>query len=366
MYLSLQGLHKRFGEYEVLRDISLEVAEGETLVLLGPSGSGKTTLLRTIAGFEPLDGGRLMIAGEDITHVSPAERRFGMVFQHYALFPHMSVGQNVAFGLGSQGVTGEAAARRVEEVLALVDLPGFDRRKVHEISGGQQQRVALARALAPQPRVLLLDEPLSNLDPTLREQTRSELKSSLQRIGITAIWVTHEQEEAFDVGSRVAVLHQGRLQQVGTPEELYSRPANRFVAGFVGRASSLRGRLRPNFKVALIEGAGDGSDRELLWSGEPVGLGEEPELHCDVELVVRPEALELCEPDLPQALAGAVTDRRYGGSTTFYGIELDGGEVVEVAGGPRDAQAGDRVGVKPRDSGGTDSTGRWIFRTVGS
>src|SRR5205823_4338157 len=195
-------------------EMQLAAARGEILALLGPSGSGKTTMLRLLAGFEIADGGRIVVADEDVTAVPPARRHFGMVFQHYALFPHLDVGENVGFGLPKS--PGREA--KISAALALVDLAGFERRKVHELSGGQQQRVALARALAPEPRVLLLDEPLSNLDPALRERTRRELRALIKRVGITTLFVTHEQEEAFDLGDRVAVLQAGRLEQLATAE----------------------------------------------------------------------------------------------------------------------------------------------------
>ena len=201
-FLSLQGLGKTFGEHPAVADLTIDVGRGEVLALLGPSGSGKTTTLRLLAGFETPDAGRIVVAGEDVTGLRPEARRFGMVFQHYALFPHLDVGANVAFGLGLRG---DALARRVAEVLAMVDLPGYERRAVGELSGGQQQRVAVARSLAPEPRVLLLDEPLSNLDPSLRERTRKELRRAITRVGITTVFVTHEQEEAFDGNTDLAL-----------------------------------------------------------------------------------------------------------------------------------------------------------------
>src|SRR3989442_1149720 len=215
------------------------MARGEIVALLGPSGSGKTTVLRLLAGFELPDAGRIAIEGEDVTALPPARRRCGMVFQHYALFPHLDVGENVGFGLDR--LDRHDRDRKVAASLELVDLAGFERRKPDELSGGQQQRVALARALAPEPRVLLLDEPLSNLDPALRERTRRELRALIKRVGITTVFVTHEQEEAFDLGDRVAVLDRGRLEQVGAPEDLYERPASLFVATFVGRANVVQG-----------------------------------------------------------------------------------------------------------------------------
>ncbi|HUK64576.1 MAG TPA: ABC transporter ATP-binding protein, partial [Dongiaceae bacterium] len=272
----------------------------------GPSGSGKTTVLRLLAGFETPDAGRIVVAGDDVSAVSPARRRFGMVFQHYALFPHLDVGGNVGFGLRGQA----DAAGRVARVLELVDLRGFERRAVHELSGGQQQRVALARALATEPRVLLLDEPLSNLDPGLRERTRRELRQLITRLGITTIFVTHEQEEAFALGDRVAVLHQGRLEQIGTAEDLYERPATLFVAGFVGRANVLRGAAARAF---------GGKDGHVA--------------------VIRPERLRFGDG----GVAGVVRERRYIGATALFLVESDTGDRLEVLAEPDAAAVGDRV-----------------------
>src|SRR5690606_6485681 len=228
--LRLESLTKRFGETAAVADLSLEVRPGEFLTLLGPSGCGKTTTLRMIAGFETPTAGRILFDGKDITGLSPQRRGFGMVFQSYALFPHLDVFENVAFGLRTQRRSRTEIRRRVEEALALVDLAGYGGRRVQELSGGQQQRGAPARALAPEPRVLLLDEPLSNLDAALRERTRDELRALLRRVGITAIFVTHDQEEAFALSDRIAVMRDGHLQQVDSPEALYQRPANPFVA----------------------------------------------------------------------------------------------------------------------------------------
>ncbi len=348
-FLEIEGLGKRFGGARVLEDASLAVGEGETLALLGPSGSGKTTLLRLVAGFEAPDSGSIAVAGADVTALAPARRNVGMVFQHFALFPHLSVAENLAFGLESRGVARSDRERRVEAALALVDLAGFGGRRVPELSGGQQQRVALARALAPEPRVLLLDEPLSNLDPALRERTRRQIRETIARVGITALWVTHEQEEAFDVGERVAVLNRGRLEQVGTPEELYLEPATRFVAGFVGRASVVAGTLGDGGRVRLgPEG------REVSWPAE-VAAGIAP--GDPVEAVFRPEGLALLPADAASAagpagaLLGRVAARRYAGAQTFYAVALDGGVEVEVTGGPDEARMGEAVGVAPRPGG---------------
>ena len=293
-FLSIEGLRKAFGDHVAVADLSLEVARGEILALLGPSGSGKTTTLRLLAGFETPDRGRIAVDGEDVTGQRPEARRFGMVFQHYALFPHLDVGENVAFGLAPRGA---AQARRVAEVLAMVDLAGFERRAVSELSGGQQQRVALARSLAPEPRVLLLDEPLSNLDPALRERTRRELRAAIRRVGITTVFVTHEQEEAFDLGDRVAVLNAGRLEQVGTPDALYDAPATPFVARFIGRVNAIPGER--------ARGA------------------------AGTTALVRPEALRLVR-DGDATLAGTVVERRFVGDRAYFLVEAADGTSFEV------------------------------------
>ena len=308
-FLQIRAIEKRWSAAVTVGPVTLEIARGEILALLGPSGSGKTTMLRLLAGFEIADGGRIVVADEDVTAVPPARRHFGMVFQHYALFPHLDVGENVGFGLPKS--PGREA--KISAALALVDLAGFERRKVHELSGGQQQRVALARALAPEPRVLLLDEPLSNLDPALRERTRHELRDVIKRIGITTVFVTHEQEEAFDLGDRIAVLNNGRLEQTGAPDDLYEHPVNLFVATFVGRANVFRGQAA----------------RALGANGTGV-------------LVVRPERLRFADAGLP----GVVRERRYVGAAAFFLVEGDDQERFEVLAEPDAANVGERVHVK--------------------
>lgn len=307
-FLEVQAIKKQWAHTVTVGPITLDIARGEIVALLGPSGSGKTTMLRLLAGFETPDGGNIVVEGEDVTAMPPARRRFGMVFQHYALFPHLDVGANVAFGLRGQ----TDAARKTAEALRLVDLGGFERRKVQELSGGQQQRVALARALAPEPRVLLLDEPLSNLDPALRERTRRELRQLIKRVGITTVFVTHEQDEAFELGDRVAVLNAGRLEQAGAADELYERPASLFVATFVGRANVFRGAAART-------------------------LGEGAEL-----VVVRPERLRFARA----GLAGTVRERRYTGAAAFFLVESDAGERFEVLAPPDAATVGARVFVE--------------------
>ena len=336
-FLRLEGLEKRFGETAVTRGVSLSAARGEIVALLGPSGSGKTTVLRLVAGFEVPDAGRIRVEGEDVTDLPPERRRFGMVFQHYALFPHMTVGENVAFGLRARGAAAGGTRERVAETLSLVGLAGFEDRRVTEISGGQQQRVAVARALAPSPRVLLLDEPLSNLDPALRDRTRRELKRAIRKVGITTLFVTHEQEEAFELGDRVAVLHRGRLEQIGTPEALFERPATRFVASFIGRSSVLPAVWNGG---ARLEGG-------AVW---PAEAGEALAEAASIDLVVRPDALVLSASPRPDGLAGRVVERRYAGRSAYYRVATGAGE-VEVLAAADAARDGDAVIVAPGPAG---------------
>lgn len=325
-FLELHHLSKRFDRHVAVEDLSLSVAAGKILALLGPSGSGKTTTLRLLAGFEHPDEGRITVAGDDVTHLAPAARRFGMVFQHYALFPHLNVFENVAFGLAGD----TDATARVRAMLDLVDLPGFESRPVDQLSGGQQQRIALARALAPNPRLLLLDEPLSNLDPALRNRTRRELKAALAEVGITTVLVTHDQEEAFAVGDLVAVLRDGVLQQVGPPPDLYDRPANAFVATFVGRAGVLTGEMVASGKARVADG--------VVWEVD----GPEPlDPERAVQVVLRPEHARLVDDT---GVSGSVTACTYVGARAFFRVDTGRG-VLEVEAPIRAAQVGDRVRV---------------------
>ncbi len=325
--LELMGLAKRFAGTSVLADVTLSIAPGEVLALLGRSGSGKTTLLRLAAGFESADAGEIRFAGERVDPLPPERRGFGMVFQHYALFPHLTVGENVAFGLETRGLAKSQVGERVARALARVDLAGFERRRVGEISGGQQQRVALARALAPEPRVLLLDEPLSNLDPSLRERTRRELRATLSEVGITTLLVTHEQEEAFELGDRVALLERGRLQQVGTPEELYHRPANRFVAEFVGRASFLRVGVGDADATGRVKVSGPA----FRPGATLVVVRGEAHLREEADLWLRPEMLRVCTAgEGPPLLGGNIVSIRFAGPVSYATVRLPSGEEVEV------------------------------------
>jgi putative spermidine/putrescine transport system ATP-binding protein len=339
-FLRLESLEKRFGDLTVTRGVSLTAGKGEIVALLGPSGSGKTTVLRLVAGFETPDAGRILVEGEDVTTLAPERRRFGMVFQHYALFPHMTAGENVSFGLEAQGAARRDAKARVAEMLALAGLSGLEGRRVTAMSGGQQQRVALARALAPNPRVLLLDEPLSNLDPSLREKTRRELKRAIRRVGITTLFVTHEQEEAFELGDRVAVLNDGRLEQVGVPEELFEQPATRFVATFVGRSSVL--------PAVWEKGRGARIARGPVWAAI---AGPEIADGADADLVVRPEALSFTARPVVEALEGTVAERRYAGRVAYFLVATEAAGEIEVLAPPGAAREGDPVLVVPSPGG---------------
>jgi len=278
--LHLEGVSKSFGDVAALRDVSLDVADGEFFTLVGPSGCGKTTTLRAVAGFESLDEGTVRFGDREMAGVPPEDRDVGVVFQNYALFSHMTVGENVAYGLRFRGTPGgQSKAERVADLLELVDLPGFEDRDPDELSGGQRQRVALARALAPGPDVLLLDEPMSALDARLRKRLRTQVKAIQSELGITTVYVTHDQEEALAVSDRVAVMNDGRVEQVGAPEAVYREPETRFVAQFLGENNVFAGEVRDggvvvdgtHFAVAGLD-APDGS--ETVFCVRPENLVE--------------------------------------------------------------------------------------------
>jgi putative spermidine/putrescine transport system ATP-binding protein len=323
--------------------VSLSIAAGELVALVGASGSGKTTTLRIAAGYEIPDSGRVVLTDEsgatrDITHEPPQRRGFGMVFQHYALFPHMTVEHNVAFGLEARGVGKAERLAKAREALAGVGLDGKASRQVQALSGGEQQRVVLARALVVSPRVLLLDEPLSNLDPTLRQTMRDELRSTLRRSGVTALFVTHDQEDAFAVADRIAMLANGRLLQVGTPEELYHSPATREVAEFVGRAALLPAeRMGDGVWVTVGSVALAAPAREVT-----TDQGDSSHLMA----VLRPESLALVDDDEQPAWEGTVAGRRFAGGHTVYQVRLESGAVVEVMGNGFGAPEGETVRVR--------------------
>jgi putrescine transport system ATP-binding protein len=317
--LEISGASKRFGAVAAVDQVSLAVEAGEFFALLGPSGCGKTTLLRLIAGFEMPDAGRILIDGVEMNAVPPYARPVNMMFQSYALFPHLDVAGNIAFGLRQEGMDRRRRAARVEEMLALVQMTGFGRRRPHELSGGQKQRVALARALAKMPKLLLLDEPLAALDRKLREETRLELTGIQQRVGTTFLVVTHDQEEALGLASRIAVMNRGRLVQIGTPAEIYERPASRFVAGFVGAVNLFEGTLVAGFNALGLAIADAESPAPLP---QPLDLPAGSAL----ALAVRPEKL-LLSRDRPAgfALAATVVSLGYqGGQSTLHLVTASG------------------------------------------
>ena len=323
--------------------VSVRVYENEFFTLLGPSGCGKTTLLRMIAGFEHPDEGLILLDGEDIGHLPPYRRPVNTVFQNYALFPHMTVAENIGFGLEMLGKGRAEIARSVEEMLALVRMEAFGARKTSQLSGGQQQRVALARALAPRPKVLLLDEPLSALDLKLRKEMQIELKRMQHETGITFIFVTHDQEEALTMSDRVAIMNQGRVRQVDPPRDIYDHPVERFVAHFIGETNFLQGRLR---EVSGGRGAIVLPGGAEVSGSVPEGVGPGP-----VGVVVRPEHAVLSEDPEASPLAGVVKNVVYFGTDTHYHLELaaDGGRFVVRMQNERGAAAnlaeGDRAGV---------------------
>ncbi|MCR4341838.1 MAG: ABC transporter ATP-binding protein [Gemmatimonadaceae bacterium] len=336
--LSLRNITRRFGAHTAVDDVSLEVAPGELLALVGASGSGKTTTLRIAAGYEHPDSGSVFIGDRDITRLPPQKRAFGMVFQHYALFPHMSVEQNVAFGLEARGVSRKERLEKARAALAGVGLGGAGGRPVQSLSGGEQQRVAVARALVIEPRALLLDEPLSNLDPILRQSMRDDLSALLRRADVPALLVTHDQEDAFAIADRIAVLHQGRILQTGTPAELYNNPASLEVARFIGRGTLVPCTVSDGRVVVTIAG------RSLSFAvagSSPHSAGER--LHA----ILRPEVLELAAEGAADAWHGNVLARRFTGSTMMYRVELAPDVVVEVGGADGRGHIGGRVGVRP-------------------
>ena len=313
--LTFDGLGKRYGDVDVVSDVSLKIAEGEFVSLLGPSGCGKTTMLRMVAGLIEPSRGRVLIGEEDVTALPPNKRGLGLVFQSYALFPHLTVFENVAFGLRRRKITGAELNRRVKEALARVRLDAFSERYPRQLSGGQQQRVAIARALAPRPRVLLLDEPLSNLDAQLRDEMQIELKRLQRGLGVTTLFVTHDQGEALSMSDRVCVVAKGVVQQFASPEDIYHRPATGFVAGFIGKPNRLSGT------VETRNGAG-GSVR--LGTGLILlAATVEGRQGARVDVVIRQEAVRVRGNTAEAgALSGIVALRSFGGARVRYVVKL--------------------------------------------
>jgi putative spermidine/putrescine transport system ATP-binding protein len=326
--VELYDLAKTYGTTVAVSGVSLDIAQGELVALLGPSGCGKTTTLRMIAGFIEATRGRILIGGKDVTHLPPYRRDTGMVFQGYALFPHMTVHENVAFGLEMRRVEKSAIATRVAEALRLVQLDGLGERLPRELSGGQQQRVALARALVVNPAVFLLDEPLSNLDAKLRHEVRIEIRQLQQRLGLTTIFVTHDQEEALTLADRLVLMNKGTIQQIGSPEDLYSRPANLFVADFIGRANVIRGRLETPGSFASVGGMAVRCPTNVQGNGAMTGDGS-------AALVLRPERIALSSAPVTgpiNAIAGRVERLTYLGALTEYLVRCSTGEALTAHG----------------------------------
>jgi putative spermidine/putrescine transport system ATP-binding protein len=288
-FLEVQNLVKSFGTNTVVKGVNFAFEKGEFISLLGPSGCGKTTILRMIAGFERPTSGSIRVDGEEITHLKPNQRKLGMVFQAYALFPNLTVGDNIAFGLKIAGMPADQRRARVEEMLKLIGLPGFEKRFPYEMSGGQQQRVALARAIAPKPRLLLLDEPLSALDAKIRVSLREEIRAIQQDLGITTVFVTHDQEEAMSISDRIVVMNAGNIDQMGSPHEIYNRPSTRFVATFVGQLNTL------------------------------------PEATFGASRAIRPELISLApRPETDTTLAGTIADVGFLGSVVRLRVDVAG------------------------------------------
>ncbi len=336
----MDSIARSFNEQQAVDHVSFEVRPGELVALVGASGSGKTTTLRIVAGYEQPDSGRVVFGGDDITRLGPAKRGFGMVFQHYALFPHMSVIDNVAFGLEARGVGRVERRQRAGAALDRVGLDGKGDRMVQQLSGGEQQRVALARAAVIEPRLLLLDEPLSNLDPTLRASTRDELRTTLKESKAPALFVTHDQDDAFAIADRIVLLSLGRVLQTGSPEDLYSRPASRQVAMFIGHATLIPARLNGESATVTIDG-----------TTHPVALSSRADVVNGAmgAIVLRPEAVEIVRDDATAKSEGTwravVASGRFAGAQFVYRLRLDHDIAIDVASHER-IEAGETVSVR--------------------
>ena len=327
-FIKIQGITKQFDDFIAVDNIDLEIYKGELFSLLGGSGCGKTTLLRMLAGFETPNAGRIFIDGIDMTDIPPYQRPVNMMFQSYALFPHMSVEKNIAYGLNRDGIDKHEVKKRVNEILEMVELGQFGNRKPHQLSGGQRQRVALARALVKRPKVLLLDEPLGALDKRLREQTQFELMNIQSELGITFVVVTHDQEEAMTLSTRIAVMDTGRFVQTGTPTEIYEFPESRLIASFIGNTNIFEGRVKVN-----------GTDHVTVRANNPecdirIDHGSSVQEGTKVWVSVRPEKIRLSktphDAKAPNQLKGIVSNIGYLGRLSTYHVKVDGGANIEV------------------------------------
>jgi putrescine transport system ATP-binding protein len=325
-FLQIRNVVKDFGGFKAVDNVSIDIARGEIFALLGSSGCGKSTLLRMLAGFETPTAGQIILNGTDMAGRPPYERPMNMMFQSYALFPHLTVWDNIAFGLQREGLAKDAIAERVDAMLKLVQLGSFAKRKPHQLSGGQQQRVALARSLAKQPLVLLLDEPLGALDKKLREQTQIELVNIIESVGVTCVMVTHDQEEAMTMASRIAIMSEGRFLQVGAPADVYEMPATRFVADFIGNVNLMDGRLSV-----------DEPDHAIIDSADCrhyVGHGISGAEGMAVTVALRPEKIHLSRQQPADAFntaQGTIKELSYFGSFTVYHVQLASGAMLKIS-----------------------------------
>ena len=344
-FLQIREIVKDYAGHRAVDRVSLEIAKGEVFALLGSSGCGKTTLLRVLAGFETPTSGSIVLDGRNLAGLAPYERPMNMMFQSYALFPHLSVWDNIAFGLRRAAMPADALRERVEAMLRLVQLTGFARRKPHQLSGGQQQRVALARSLAKKPELLLLDEPLGALDKKLREETQIELANIIEEVGVTCVMVTHDQEEAMTMASRIAVMSEGRLVQIGAPSEIYETPANRFVADFIGNVNLMDGTLLEMDTAAdqvVVDGADGRHVVRQVVDGAP-GMR--------VTVAIRPEKIRIsrAQPMIDglaaafNAARGTVREIAYFGAFTVYHLALPSGAVLKVSQSNTERQAEDHL-----------------------
>ena len=326
-YIQIENVTKKFGDFTAIDNLNLDIYKNEFFSLLGPSGCGKTTLLRMLAGFEKVTDGRILLDGEDISEIPPHLRPINMMFQSYALFPHMTVEKNIAFGLKQDNLPPNEINQRVEEMLQLVELTDFAKRKPNQLSGGQSQRVALARSLAKRPKLLLLDEPLGALDKRLREQTQFELMDIQEKLEVTFVIVTHDQEEAMTVSSRIGVMDSGNLIQVATPTEIYEAPVNKDVADFIGDVNILRGIYKGQNDVGT-QLHSDDSD-SIVFATQEVGASTGDEMW----FAIRPEKLEISKKkptDQYNILNGTIEDIAYGGSFSTYHVRLDNGRILKA------------------------------------
>ncbi|TQI80247.1 spermidine/putrescine ABC transporter ATP-binding subunit [Serratia fonticola] len=325
--VTLNGLSKSFSGKEIIHDLNLEIYDGEFLTLLGPSGCGKTTVLRLIAGLENADQGHIVLDGQDITAIPAEHRHVNTVFQSYALFPHMTVFENVAFGLRMLKTPEAELKPRVEEALRMVQLDDFAQRRPHQLSGGQQQRVAIARAVVNKPKVLLLDESLSALDYKLRKQMQNELKALQRKLGITFVFVTHDQEEALTMSDRIVVMRDGRIEQQGTPREIYEEPKNLFVASFIGEINIFDATVLQRIDEQRVRASVEGREC-AIYADQPVMPGQ------SLKVLLRPEDLrveEVNDSEHPDGLIGYVRERNYKGMTLESVVELENGKMVMVS-----------------------------------